>query len=221
MPSSSHSHSWLLPTVSSIIFFLKIILELTAEEQKCRADAVVNYGCDSVEKVLTCTETLGVCECKNGKQCAWTRGGNQTVNCPCFKGEESTHDVMASKNLPDPYGYCAAKFAHNKCGYETTCSVHLDTGTCKCNDDKYCVWNYNNIVNCPCTDFAYPTTTAYIAQNSASCIGTFTENKCDQMIHCIEGIGSCVCGDATRTVCAWGPNYSVNCPCGDPVPKTP
>jgi len=54
---------------------------------------------------------------------------------------------------------------------------------------------------------------AYMTSRDNECGTAYATNNCPTagQIHCMSGIGTCKCNDGT--FCAWGPTYSVNCPC--------
>jgi len=126
--------------------------------------------------------------------------------------------MKASPLVKDPLKYCVTKFSDYKCGYETTCSKNSDAGTCKCGDGTMCVWSGNNKVNCPCDVSSYLGTTTYVMSNLAPCQQAYINNKCNMgtgaQLTCATttGVGSCKCADTTT--CAFGPDYGINCPCG-------
>lgn len=178
-------------------FFYKFRLNILGQD--CSSYST-KFNCASI---IACQTSSGVCQCANGNQCVWNNDGNQTVNCPCYDQSNPTFTD----------GACATQFNNNKCGYETTCNSLINAGTCKCPDGSTCIWNDQINLGCPCSNNNYPDITTYRNTKLAACATQISDNNCPLtgVINCMQDVGSCTCNDGT--LCAWGPNYSVNCPC--------
>ncbi len=165
------------------------------------------FNCDTV---TSCMDSSGVCTCANGNQCVWTNYGAQRVNCPCYDQSDANSFVQpANTGAAD---YCLTVFTAQNCGYDTTCNPSISTATCRCPDGSNCIWNDGIYINCPCPG-SYLSIASYKTLKLQECGLAVTTNNCpiEGVIHCQNGIGTCKCNDGS--LCAWGPSYSVNCPC--------
>mmetsp|Transcript_12029 Transcript_12029/g.10409 ORF Transcript_12029/g.10409 Transcript_12029/m.10409 type:complete len:194 (-) Transcript_12029:241-822(-) len=166
-------------------------------------DQKTKFNCQTI---VACQDSSGVCQCANGNQCVWNNNEAQTVNCPCFDG---TTDF-------DWDGSCNSKFEDNNCGYETTCNSNINAGTCKCQPSvgTTCIWNDQIDLNCPCPSTPdYPSEADYKSEKFAACQDKIDSYNCvsNGVTNCMDDVGSCTCTDGS--LCAWGPNYDVGCPC--------